>query len=140
MLAYQYDSKTKKYKGEITRQLDPLMSKKLGKEVYLMPADSTNIPPLEEKEDFDIIWNGKEWEYKEQEKEKELEPYIPTEKEKLEQELWQLKNELQQSDYKALKFAEGWLTEEEYFETKTERQVLRQKINEIQEKIDNIEE
>ena len=37
------------------------------------------IEPPEEKEGFDIVWNGDAWEYKELEKEPE--PHIPTEDE-----------------------------------------------------------
>lgn len=63
--AYQYDENTKKYTGEIDRQRDPLESQKAGHDVWLMPANSTDIPPLEPKEGFDVVWNGSAWEYQE---------------------------------------------------------------------------
>ena len=78
MIAYRYDPTTNLYAGEQERQLDPVASQKAGKEVYLMPADCTTIEPLEEKEGFNIKWNGESWEYEEQPK-KEPEP--PEEKE-----------------------------------------------------------
>lgn len=76
MKAYQYDSETKKYIGEIDRQIDPLESQAQGKEIWLMPADSTDIVPPEAKEGYDIMFNGTGWEYKEIPKEPE--PKEPT--------------------------------------------------------------
>ena len=60
----------------------------------------------------------------------------PTEEEVAEQlrlaEIDGLKALLMESDYKALKFAEGWLTEEEYAPIKAERQRWRERINELE--------
>ncbi len=44
-----------------------------------------------------------------------------------------LKNLLEQSDYKALKYADGALSEEEYAETRAQRAAWRAKINELQQ-------
>ena len=46
-----------------------------------------------------------------------------------------LKQQLSQTDYKAIKYSEGWLTEEEYAETKAERQRIREEINRLEEEI-----
>ena len=46
-------------------------------------------------------------------------------------EIGQLKAQLAETDYKAIKFAEGWLTAEEYAPIKAERQALRDRINEL---------
>lgn len=43
-----------------------------------------------------------------------------------------LKQQLQQSDYKAIKYAEGLLTEEEYAPIKAERQRMRDEINRLE--------
>lgn len=43
-----------------------------------------------------------------------------------------LKNLLAQTDYQALKFADGSLSEEEYAPAKAERQSFRDRINELQ--------
>ena len=43
-----------------------------------------------------------------------------------------LKQELMSSDYKAIKYAEGWLTEEEYAPIKAARQAIRDEINELE--------
>jgi len=48
-----------------------------------------------------------------------------------------LKAAIAASDYKAIKYAEGWLTEEEYLPIKTERQALRDKINELEALYEN---
>lgn len=47
-------------------------------------------------------------------------------------EILNLKNKLQQTDYKAIKYAEGWLSEEEYAEIKAERQHIREEINRLE--------
>lgn len=47
----------------------------------------------------------------------------------------QLKDELSQSDYKALKYAEGWISEEDYAPIKAERQSIRDEINTLEEAI-----
>ena len=44
----------------------------------------------------------------------------------------ELKAKLEASDYKAIKFAEGWLSETEYAPIKAERQALRDKINTLE--------
>lgn len=46
--------------------------------------------------------------------------------------IFSLKQQLAKTDYKAIKYAEGWMTEEEYAETKVERQRIRDEINRLQ--------
>ena len=65
MLAYSYDSTTKIYNGTKNRQLDPIQTQKQGKDVYLMPANCTDIEPLAVKDGYNIVFNGTGWEYKE---------------------------------------------------------------------------
>ncbi len=43
-----------------------------------------------------------------------------------------LKEELAKTDYQAIKFAEGWLTEEEYAPIKAQRQAYREEINQLE--------
>ena len=50
----------------------------------------------------------------------------------IEAEINEYKKLLSDSDYKAIKYAEGILTEEEYAETKQQRQEWREKINELE--------
>lgn len=46
-----------------------------------------------------------------------------------------LKVELSATDYKAIKFAEGLISEEEYAHIRAERQALRDKINELEKEL-----
>lgn len=56
-------------------------------------------------------------------------------KTKLENELKVYEKNLSDTDYKAIKYAEGWITEEEYSTIKAERQSYRDKVNEIRLKL-----
>lgn len=49
-----------------------------------------------------------------------------------EEEIKMLKRKLSDTDYKAIKYAEGQLTEEEYGPIKQERQSWRNRINELE--------
>lgn len=53
----------------------------------------------------------------------------------LKQEIVELKQKLKDTDYKAIKYAEGQLSEEEYASTKAERQSWRDRINELEAQI-----
>lgn len=46
-----------------------------------------------------------------------------------------LKNKLKETDYRAIKYAEGFLSEEEYSETKAQRQAWRDEINALEAKL-----
>ena len=50
----------------------------------------------------------------------------------VEVEIARLKEELNQSDYKAIKYAEGWISEEDYKDIKEDRQRIRNRINELE--------
>lgn len=58
----------------------------------------------------------------------EMESFKPTIAERIEM----LKIELASTDYKAIKYAEGWMTEEEYAPIKAERQAIRDEINALE--------
>lgn len=58
----------------------------------------------------------------------EMEANGPTNDELIEQ----YKAELSATDYKAIKYAEGWLTEEEYAPIKAERERIRNEIRELE--------
>lgn len=96
---YLYDEVSKKFVSQIECQLDPLTSEIEGHDVFLTPANTTPIEPLEEKEGFDIIWNGESWEYKEGKKPEEPEPYEPTEYEIALNNMWNAKHKLSDTDY-----------------------------------------
>ena len=131
----------REYECEGERQLDPLTSEELGYDVYLMPANATDVPVIKEKEGFRRFFNldTNEWFYKEEEKEEEPEPYVPTPLDEARNELWRLKNELQATDYKCLKYVDGCYTDEEYEVIKAQRQELRDAINAQQAIVDELE-
>lgn len=47
-------------------------------------------------------------------------------------EISELKKKLSDTDYKAIKYSEGWLTDEEYAEAKAQREQWRKRINELE--------
>ena len=62
MIFYTYDEKTKEFTGTQNAFIDPLETKKQGKNVYLVPANATEKKPLEVKKNQTVIFNGSEWE------------------------------------------------------------------------------
>ena len=62
MIFYGYDEKTKEFTGIQKAFIDPLETKKQGKNVYLVPAKATEKKPLKAKENQAVIFNGSEWE------------------------------------------------------------------------------
>lgn len=52
-----------------------------------------------------------------------------------EDEIARLKIELSKTDYQALKYFEGWISEEDYLPIKAQRQELRDKINDLENKL-----
>lgn len=60
-----------------------------------------------------------------------VEDYIPTQKELNERRITELKRLLAESDYKAIKYAEGEISELDYAETKAQRRAWRTEINEL---------
>lgn len=62
MIICNYDRETNEFLGESEARLSPLE-----KDVYLIPAFATTIPPLKSKEGFSQVFNKNEqkWEYKE---------------------------------------------------------------------------
>lgn len=58
-------------------------------------------------------------------------------KEQLEREMEILKHELSKSDYEAIKYAEGWFTDEGYAPIKAERESLREKIRTLESQLNN---
>ena len=67
----------------------------------------------------------------------EIQPKIVSNKEKMKarQEIMQLKVELSKLDYKTIKYIEGALSEEEFEEVKTQKQQMRNRINELEEEL-----
>lgn len=49
------------------------------------------------------------------------------------------KDQLRATDYQAIKYAEGWLSEQEYASIKTQRQQWRDAINSLEQQVANID-
>ena len=68
-----------------------------------------------------------------------IEKHIPTEEEIAKQEklnrINELKKLLSSTDYQAIKYAEGLITEEEYLPIKNQRQAWRNEINELEKEL-----
>lgn len=58
--------------------------------------------------------------------------FKPSPKVLIKREINQLKRLLQESDYKAIKYAEGLISESDYQEIKAQRQSYRDRINELE--------
>lgn len=66
----------------------------------------------------------------------DVEVYVPySEEENAKISIAKLKKNLFETDYKAIKYAEGYLTEEEYAPIKLQRQAWRDEINALEEKL-----
>lgn len=63
----------------------------------------------------------------------------PSKSEVIQQEIAELKSQLDATDYKCLKYVDGALTDEEYAEVKEERQSLRDRINELEEQLKELD-
>ena len=88
MLVYRYNPETKIFLYSEPAMLDPLETQKAGKNIYLMPANCTDVEPPVSKDGFDIVFVDGKWSYKEQEKKEEPsqpEPYEPTTEDKINQ-------------------------------------------------------
>jgi len=140
-IAYRYDG-NKYYTGTANCQKDPLESKLKGKTIYLLPASCTWVEPLPEKDGFKIKFDveAQKWEYEEILPEKEPEPYVPTEKERLQQELWTAENQLREMDYIGTKIATGRATVEEYADKIALMSELAEQVSTIREQIKALDE
>ena len=70
MQTYKFDANTKEYLYAEEAFRDPLESKAQGRDVWLLPADSTFTAPLDPKDGYAVCWNGQAWEYKEDHRQK----------------------------------------------------------------------
>lgn len=79
MQTYKFDEQMKEFLYAEEAFLDPLETEQQGKEVYLLPADSTFTAPLEAKEGYAVCWNGTAWEYVEDHRQKRDRGGVPIE-------------------------------------------------------------
>lgn len=62
MIIYNYDAITLEFTEQSYADLDPEQSKIEGKDVYLIPANSTTIKPPKAKKNEVVLWNETNWE------------------------------------------------------------------------------
>lgn len=105
-----------------------------GKDIqpYIEITEQERKQPLPDKYSYYAVVNGKFTIKRRNPTKEELEA---DNRQVVEREISELKRKLSDTDYKAIKYAEGFLTEEEYKETKAQRQIWRDRINELESKI-----
>lgn len=126
MQAYRFDENGY-FQGIVNCQLDPLASQAEGKDIYLLPGNSTYLEPLPEKEGFRVKWNGTKWFWEEI-----PQPEPPTPEQVKQNKINELKSNLSGSDYAIIKIAEGAADREEYAELIALRAGWRKEINELE--------
>ena len=99
---------------------------------YIEITEQERKQPLPDKYSYYAVVNGKFTIKRRNPTKEELEA---DNRQVVEREISELKRKLSDTDYKAIKYAEGFLTEEEYKETKAQRQMWRDRINELESKI-----
>lgn len=105
-----------------------------GKDIqpYIEITEQERKQPLPDKYSYYAVVNGKFTIKRRNPTKEELEA---DNRQVVEREISELKRKLSDTDYKAIKYVEGFLTEEEYKETKAQRQMWRDRINELESKI-----
>ena len=61
MIIYNYDADTLEFTEQSYADLDPEQSKIEGKDMYLIPANSTTIKPPKAKKNEVVLWNETNW-------------------------------------------------------------------------------
>ena len=118
MIKVNYDSKTGK-----------VISFNKDTEPYIEITEQERKQPLPDKYSYYAVVDGKFT----------IKRRTPTEEEvskdkvyAINEEINELKGKLRDTDYKAIKYSEGWFTDEEYAEVKAQREEWRKRINELE--------
>lgn len=98
-------------------------------EPYIEITEQERLQPLPDKYSYYCVDNGKFCIKRRTPTEEELAKDIISNRNK---EISELKAKLAQTDYQAIKFAEGWVTAEDYAPTKALRNSWRARINELE--------
>ena len=134
MKAYQYNETSKNFEKEVNCQLDPLETAAAGHDIWLLPANSTFKEPLPEKDGFYVCFDvaAEKWVYIEQPK-----PHEPTPEEEKLARIYELKQQLNATDYKIIKCSEcslaGLDLPYDVAALHAERQAIRDEINELEQ-------
>ena len=98
-------------------------------EPYIEITEQERLQPLPGKYSYYCVENGKFCIKRRTPTEEELAKDIISNRNK---EISELKAKLAQTDYQAIKFAEGWITADDYAPTKALRNSWRTRINELE--------
>ena len=98
-------------------------------EPYIEITEQERLQPLPDKYSYYCVENGKFCIKRRTPTEEELAKDAISNRNK---EISELKAKLAQTDYQAIKFAEGWITAEDYAPTKALRNSWRTRINELE--------
>ena len=98
-------------------------------EPYIEITEQERLQPLPDKYSYYCVDNGKFCIKRRTPTEEELAKDIISNRNK---EISELKAKLAQTDYQAIKFAEGWITADDYAPTKALRNSWRIRINELE--------
>lgn len=98
-------------------------------EPYIEITEQERLQPLPDKYSYYCVENGKFCIKRRTPTEEELAKDIISNRNK---EISELKAKLAQTDYQAIKFAEGWITADDYAPTKALRNSWRARINELE--------
>lgn len=98
-------------------------------EPYIEITEQERLQPLPDKYSYYCVDNGKFCIKRRTPTEEELAKDIISNRNK---EISELKAKLSQTDYQAIKFAEGWITADDYAPTKALRNSWRTRINELE--------
>lgn len=98
-------------------------------EPYIEITEQERLQPLPDKYSYYCVDNGKFCIKRRTPTEEEVAKDIISNRNK---EISELKAKLAQTDYQAIKFAEGWITADDYAPTKALRNSWRARINELE--------
>ena len=118
MIKANYDSKTGKVVA-FNKDIEP----------YIEITEQERKQPLPDKYSYYAVESGKFCIKRSTPTEEELAKDIISDRKK---EIGELKAKLAATDYQAIKFAEGWITAEDYAPTKALRNSWRDRINELE--------
>lgn len=98
-------------------------------------CEQGNLQDSQEYEVEETLWNDFWYAFKLEDGQlvydDTLRTNIEQQQQKLE-EIRQLKQQLKDTDYKAIKYAEGWISAEDYMEILNQRKAWRDRINELE--------
>ena len=126
MIKANYDSKTGKVVA-FNKDIEP----------YIEITEQERKQPLPDKYSYYAVESGKFCIKRRTPTEEELARDIVNDRNK---EIGELKAKLAATDYQAIKFAEGWITADDYASMKVDRYLWRKRINELEELINGSSE